>query len=201
MRDGSAAAVRRAKRSLRGELGPRGRRAERGVLARGEALTRGLQRAHRGLDADLFRRRPWLPRDRRGVHPDSHERFPVIVVAVVASHRAGMRDAREPAPGGARNLAWSRCAIRVLRSGAARFACVGGRRGSPTKSVRPHHRKTKRRFVRENFHLVVNKNQDGYGYFGKISSATFWTPGYVSPVHTTSKPASRRRLNTCHGPG
>ena len=62
-------------------------------------------------------------------------------------------------------------------------------------------RKTKRRFVRENFHLVVNKNQDGYGYFGKISSATFWTPGYVSPVHTTSKPASRRRLNTCHGPG
>lgn len=90
----------------------------------------------------------------------------VTSVSRSSSSRSSRRIAREcethePAPGGAMNLAWSRCAIRVLRSGAARFACVGGRRGSPTKSVRPHHRKTKRRFVRENFHLVVNKNQDG----------------------------------------
>ena len=85
---------------------------------------------------------------------------------------------------------------RFLGRGALRVWRASGSAGSPTKSVREDkttfHRKMRGCHTRR---LRV------YGCFGRISRATFCTPGYSSPVHTTSKLSSRRRRITCHGPG
>ena len=69
--------------------------------------------------------------------------------------------------------------------------------GSPTKSVR----EDKTTLSSENERMSHPTAKGVYGCFGRISRATFCTPGYSSPVHTTSKLSSRRRRITCHGPG
>ena len=87
-----------------------------------------------------------------------------------------------------RTVPRARCASRVARVGVGREP----NQKRPRRQNDAFHRKmrgghTRRRRV--------------YGCFGRISRATFCTPGYSSPVHTTSKLSSRRRRITCHGPG
>ena len=146
-------------------------------------------------------RRPGLARGLR-VHPDGHERFLGIIVAVVASHGAGcgrgMRGARAAVRGTrrgrdaryGRTVPRARCASRVAR--------VGVGRGAQPKASE----KTKRRAFHRKMRGCHTRRLRVCGVsVAVISRATFCTPGYSSPVHTTSKLSSRRRRITCHGPG
>ena len=120
-----------------------------------------------------------------------------------ASSRSSRRMARDA---GARGRRSGGPDVDAMRDTAGRFLGRGALRvwrasglagGSPTKSVR----EDKTTLSSENERMSHPTAKGVYGCFGRISRATFCTPGYSSPVHTTSKLSSRRRRITCHGPG
>ena len=120
-----------------------------------------------------------------------------------ASSRSSRRMARDAGARGRRSGgpdvdAMRDTAGRFLGRGASRVARVGaGRRGAQPKASE----KTKRRFHRKMRGYHTRRLRGSTGVLAGSSRATFCTPGYSSPVHTTSGLSSRRRCITCHGPG